>query len=663
MIVRGVPTRLILACALAVVPRAGLADDGPQNTESALREPEPAAVAALRTLREPAGEGRPAAADVVVAGAADDAVVQAELERMIAAPLSSGAAASELVAAIGRASCPAPALYGVVAKRIAAAAPNELSALLGALASFRTRESAVLIYSYTNGGGAASVRAAAFAALGRLTGRDDLGENAERWADWMLGSQGWDQAKWSEALMNAQAARADRAAARREEAASDLIGALRRLHLATPVDKRAALLAELLRDSVPEVRELGFELVSRELANSGTLSPAVGEAALALLASPQPRVRAAAAVLVRQLAPQGAESAVQAALVKETDPSAASDLLLAAARWPATAVVPPTLAWLERDSPARAAAMEACMRLQSAGRFSNADREAVLTVLRRANPSELPASGCMLLIDIGDDEDRARVAPLMTTGTAAVRAAVADGLAWDPAFTDAVFDAAAKDADLFLPAARAATVHRPTSASFLRVATFPAVTEDTRRAGLMMLAGLLPATELLTAIKSVSGTPAAPLRDSLLDSLISENRVMSEGKAPENLRAIAQGVVLAARAALARGDAGAAYAAIDGAPFLSGVVPVEETAGLRCTALLALGKVEEAARAKAPLAAWMEGLALARGTPNEGRIADVIELQFASEITPAESAVLAAVHERSRKEPAFEIQGPPAPVK
>lgn len=645
---------MLAALALAAPPPARADDHAASVKEAAPAD----LTTAWRILRDPAQSAAEtnSAADAIIADASDPET-RGEIRATLAPPLSARGPGINLLASVSRASWPAPDLLPVLTERLAAAAPDEVPALLAAIASFRTQAAAAALFAYTNGGNPPASISAAYAGLSRLSGRDDIGSNRAAWAAWVERTSAMTPPQWDRELLRPQTSRADRQSIDRREAASRLTDALRSVHLKAPAEERSALLALWLGDRLAEVRDLGFEMASRELADTGRLDPVVGEAALRLMSSPEASVRASAAVLVLQLAPKGAEQAVLVALATETDPRAASAFLLAAARWPSAGVAPAVLNWIERDSPARANAWDACLALATVGDLTNLQRERVLGILRTTDaPTRWPAA-CSLLAELGNDQDRATIVPILTTGSPPVRLAAADALLWYPEFLDDIIAAAAANPDLYSAAARAALLHEPTAESFAKIAALPAVSPQIARTGLVLLAVGLPATDLL---ETILATTDPTLRSVLLPMLASENRVLSEGANPKNLRAIARGVIMLAQSDLVRGDAAGALAAIEGAPFLDEVFP-DEAAPLKCAALVALGRIEEAEPINSPLASWLRGLELSRNSSHETSVAVAILNRFAESLTPDQKTMLIAIRDRPAPPPPDSV-GPPSPA-
>jgi hypothetical protein len=420
----------------------------------------------------------------------------------------------------------------------------------------------------------------------------------------------------------------------------ELVETLRKLHLATNPEGRPALMANLLLNDTPEVRKLGFELVGRELSVSGRIDGPVGAASITLLGHADPKVRSSAAVIVRQLAPEGAETAVAAALERETDPAAASDLLLAAARWPSSAIVGPVIRWIGYGDGPSDAAMEAAWFLFRAGELQGESAGIVLSTARNTAAERLNAAAISLLAVLGTDEDRARLVPLLQSSSGSVRQATGEALLWYPAFTGALMDAASADPDLFDIACRAVLVGEPDEASVRRLLDLPRPSAEVAVPSLLRTANGLSGQELLDISRSVNDTS---LRRGLLTLLVSPLRVMSERADLVMLRAISEGVLDLTELELSERQPEAALAVLDNADFSDGVLDADRIAAPRCTALVALGHIDLAVATQAPCAAWLRGLEMAKNSEAAGRIVEAMEGRFASSMSGQEAAMFAVL--------------------
>lgn len=620
---------LCLSCVLPAIVRGAAA----QPVTGTINGPGLSQIVSDSTLPE---AQRLQAAQMMLAQA-DALPVREAFLRLLAEPIAPSSASGVLLRAAGKAGSLPSRLYPAVAERMSRATHAEKPLLHGALAVFRTRDAARLILRDTENGHDATTTASAYAALVRLSGRNDIGGDRAAWWSWMQRADAMTESQWRLSLAEAQAARADALAAQLAGMTTQLSDMIRRLHLATSAEQRPAFLATLLLDERAALRDVGFELIARELSASGRVDGPVGAAAIDLLDHESPVVRTQAATLVRQLSPAGAEEACTRGLLRETDPLAAAELLLAAARWPSERLLTPVLGWLESRTGARVAAGEAALALFRAGALRGEDLARAIDALRILADADLTPAGVTLLISAGDDADATRLAGLLQGEVAVLRTAAAESLLWDAGYLDQIIDAAHQDPALMDAASRAVLLYQPTSEGFARIVAIRGPTPESTRTSLLRLARALPATDLLRAIQA---QPDPALREELLGMLIAETRIMSEAEDPERARAIAQGALMLAEVRLAQGEAAQSLATLDAVPVVATLEPTL-AASLRCSALLALGRMEDAATTVAPAEAWVRGLELARGRPHAARIAEMILQRFPA-LTPEQRERIAA---------------------
>lgn len=594
---------------MAAPPTTLAARLAPELSElQASDEPTQQALAAVGVLRDTdATPPQQERACKVLIELCELAQARSGIAEVLAAPL--GGASEQLLATIAKEPDAPSRLYPLVAQRLSTATPEEAPRVIAALGSFRTHDAARLLGRYIGDEHGKAVNAAAMSALGRLSARDDLGTDRSAWAGWLREIDGLSESQWRLQLIASLAARNDRLAAERHDAVSQLTDSLRRLHLATRAEDRPALLASMLENDIPSVRDLGFELVARELSANGHLDGPVGAAALKLLSNPQASVRSTAAVLVRQLAPPGAEQAVAAALAQETDPTAASDLLLAAARWPSPGVVTPVLHWLESGTPAADAATEAAWWLLRAGELTIDVSDRVLAAVRRLPAEAMSPAAISILASLGNDDDRQRLVPLLASSAAPQRQAAGEALLWYLQHRPAILAAAANDPDLFDIASRAVVVDEPNADDLRSLLALPKPAPELTRTAVLRVAGRMPADDL----RAVANEVADPdLRRALLTNLVAPERVMSEKSSAARLAAIVGGVGDLAELDLIQNHPEAALGTLDAATFADGSDQAARLAGLRCTALLALGRLDEAQRLEATADCWLRGLEMAQ---------------------------------------------------
>jgi hypothetical protein len=623
------PAAMVIAC--AGLPVGVLAQAARPLPVQDLISP---AESSLQVIRNPASTPLElsVAARALIASC-DQGPVRQHLQELIAGPASPSWQA--VLSAISTLADAPPRLFPSVAARIAEAPPSEAVPLIAALGSYRTRESVRVIGHYLRDTVDEPVRGAAMAALARLSSVDELNSDLGACRRFVAEADSLSESQWRVRLIEAVTAKERRTEALRQEAVSQLVAALRKLHLATPAEGRPTLLANLLLNETPDVRSLGFELVGRELSVSGRIDGPVGDAALQLLQSSDARVRSSAAVVVRQLAPDGASVAIADALAKETDPQAAADLLLAAARWPSPAIVEPVIRWITQAGPTTDAATEAAWWLLRAGELHGNAADTVLEAVRRPPLAGQSPSAISLLAGLGNDEDRAGLVPLLRSESGNIRQAVGESLLWDPEFTADILDAAASDPDLFDIACRAVLVSKPTELGVRRLLTLPRPAADVAVPALLRTANGLTAPELLEVARAVG---EVTLRRGLLELLVAPDRVMSERADMLRLHAICEGVVELADLELSERQPEAALAVLEnGAAFEMGL-HAHRLTELRATALLALGHLELAANLQAPCGAWLRGLEMVKDGEAASTIVQAMEARFGSSMTDEEEA-------------------------
>lgn len=584
---------------------------------------------------------RLAAARFLVGNAASPVAVGL-LDEELSQPLSGSSGASYILQALAQSSAVSEQLFPMIVKRFQTASVDELPRLLTSLGGFRSRVAARLALTYTQGDVDAETAAAAFGALIRISGREELGSDVQEWSSWLAAADSLSELEWQRSLIESLAAQADREKLKRREAVGELSDIYRRLHVATPTQDRSTLLISMLKSPLVEVRDLGFELIQREVSETGRLDERVGDAAVGLLLDNNPKVRGLAAVLIRQVAPPSAAGVIVTALDRESDPRAASDLLLAATRWPSRDSVAAVLKWLERESDAQDAAIEACLRFSKAGELSKAESQRVLRVIRTRPLNSLTPAGVSLLIELGDKSDRDATLPLLTASAPAVRTATGESLLWYSEYQDQIIAAAQVYDDLMPIAARTVMVHTPDATRFRSVAALPASTSEARLNALLLLASIMPATQVLDVLSDPQIQD--PLRSGLLATLTSPTRVMSEGVIPQNLAAIKQGILLSAMDDLNRGDSVGALAVLDTPVIAEDSQESAEAGAIRLSALLGLGRISEAQRVGAlneyPLQAYLRGFELAKSSSYAPDVARLVMDRCAKKLDETQVAML-----------------------
>jgi hypothetical protein len=550
------------------------------------------------------------------------------------------------------------------------------SAILRACGSIRTRESVRLLLTFTTADTSPGLRDAAFTSLARLTGRADLGSAEDAWTRWFSAVQWLPEHEWRRTLAEGLAQRADDLAAERASALHRLVESERQRSIdAATSQERSAILASLLTDDYPELRRLGIELANRELANARTLSGAVGVAALVLLSDPSPEFRLASAGLIDRLVPPGAGQAAAEALVRETEPLVAAALLRQVQRSPITSTRQTILHWLESSGPALTPAIDATAALLAAGLLNSPqDRQAVLAVVRAIPPAELPPGGLRLLLELGDDKDRAAVALLLSSPDSVVRLRTAQAVSSQTELIDEIVAAARSDTALYAPATAAITRFRPNPAGFRSLAELPAPTPEARTAALVAFAEKLSDGEIISVTSKVAD-PA--LRELLLARFAIKSlgprfgpdhvggtlpgRFWLSASELDNFPTVA-GMLRLARTRLEVHKPAGALTLLDALEPVADQIDPRLLTSLRVEALICVNRLAEAESMDSPLADWLDGLALSTDLPHAPAILRAIDDRFES-LTPVQSerleALRAKVEETSRRTSGGADQAPP----
>lgn len=572
-------------------------------------------------------ESRLAAATQILQNPQDTATLARTLDLLASDPTAGEASRTILIAASRLPQAPSGCLAPFLAIARDAASPFRIDAIR-ALASCRSREAAAALIELTPDSQPPGVRDAALQSLAQLSGRDDLGANPASWREWLARSLTLSERQWEQELLLAQSRRVQRLETSLSDAERRLIDAWRQIHLLTPVESRSGVLVRLLTDEVPPLRNLGFELVNRELSENRVLQPAVAEAAIGLLQNPDPLVRAQAALVLNRLAPPDAGAPILAALDKEADPRAADALLQAASRWPSPLAVRPALRWLEAAPALRLRAAGLAWALLRAGYLqSDEEREAILKGLRPLDTASLTGAACRLLTTLGDERDLARVQELLRSPDPPARATAADALGLRADQMDVILAAATDDPAIFEAAGRAARAHLQDARGYSALARLPAPSPQVRARVLAEYAAVLPTDELVRLAKLTSEpTDALPL----LNPLIAPERLASPGQASH----LAEGLLLLARTNVALGNPSDALNALSLIPETEFPATPAELVDLRAVLLLWLNRIDQAEQLDASPDAWLEALERAVMEPHAILIAERLEERFGEALTP-----------------------------
>jgi hypothetical protein len=563
----------------------------------------------LAILRDPAAErpARDAAAEALVRLAHRPPVAQALsailLEDEHAEPRSI------LLRAIARSWNPSARLFRPLVELAERSEPQRIGSVFSAIAAFPTREGAATLIGFLAPDRPSSVRESAAAALTRMTGRDEFRTDHAGWTNWLAGARGLSDGEWRDLLAEGIWRRSERLEGDRRALGERVAEGFRRLYISTPVEERSRLLSQMMQDTRAELRDVGLEIASRELAAGKTLDASVTDAAIRLLRSSDPRVRSRAAVLISQLGAAAGGRSVVEALATETDPETAAALLLTVARAPDIAAAHSILRWIDVPE-TRTQAVEAALALHRTGLFTDADQQqAVLAVLQQKDPTRLSPGGVRLLAAIGNDGDRHRLTILLEIGSASAKQATAEALAEFHEFVDVLLHFARTDPGLFSATVRSVATWRATVNGLMAVSELAAPTPQEHRAGVLRVASTLPMVDLL-AVAASTGSDLS-LREALLVRAADRPMGPFLPDQEEDLAIVGECILLLAETRLALRRPDLAMIALDALPSAWPGSISARAVRIRLIALLWTNRIAATSQIDAPASAWLDALELA----------------------------------------------------
>lgn len=587
-------------------------------------------------------EGRLAEASALLDRAMADGGVASAVRDAIGDRGPEDPARLALVRALGRAASAPVSIWPGLERAFAAETLSEAErvALLGAAGAFRTREAVGVLIRHAASDRPTPERETAFSSLRRLSGRWDFGQDYRAWAAWAERAQSQDEAAFLREALHWKAVNAEEARRQRSAVTGRLVETHRQLWLRQPPEGQSAFLASLLGDPLAEIRDLGISLVRQQLASARTLEPVVGEAALELLGAQRASVRAEAASLVNQLAPEGGGGPVAAALAAEQDPVAARALLSAASRWPSEEHLPSVLRWIGHGGRPASAAVETAWAMHRADVLpGGAPKEALLGALRGLPEEELNGAACRLLVAIGDESDHARVIALLRSDRAGLRLSAAEALVDLPAAIDALADATAEDPELFDAASRSVRRHRATLDGFATLLRARSRSAEDRRAALLRVSSGFGMSDLVEASGMEGVEPL--LAEAMLAGLVTP----PNDEAGSRSAARAAGLRRLARVRIALQDFEGALGAIEAIPAemhdsLDGLDD------LRAMACLGLGRLEDAREAGGSAAAWLDAMEMIAERSFAPAALELLASIFGEDLSEQEQARYAALRAR-----------------
>lgn len=593
--------------------------------------------AGIARAAQPVSEPAPALAPTPAQATERAPAVSAELEAL-SQPRSSEAFQAA-VKKIGEMPVADPVYLKPLMEASAGAPALEKPPILLAISSIRTRAATEYLVSLLGVTGAdAAEHASVVAALGRATGREDLGDNVASWRKFLESVP--DESAWQKQLLENVSSRADRESKELQVSQARLLEALRSLHLATPAEKRWALIGSLLTDSLSSVNLLGLELLSRELSAGNRPLAEVGPKVLALLKSADPAIREQAAIVTGNIAPAGSDIAIRQALEKETVPKVAAALLSAIAHWPSNESEAIVLRWMNGTpnptgdaKTARDGALDAAWAFWRAGYLrSDEATDRTLQIVRAINPAQLSGAGVHLRAELGDQADRDAIVLLLGSSQPAQRLATGESLVPYPEYLPRILAAAREDPLLIDVAVRGVLAIDPSVAGFVAIEEATRKIPDQRRTALTVVASVLSEVELLEASRKLAAEPV--LREAVLAEIAAPPRIMSERTDPTGLPQVAADLYELAELRLELARYADAIAALDALPEMDSLLPPDKLRNLRATALVCLDRADQARQLGAKPEAWLKALELSLAQANAAQVASAVETGMGDKFSP-----------------------------
>ncbi|MEX0887651.1 MAG: hypothetical protein WD009_14560 [Phycisphaeraceae bacterium] len=296
------------------------------------------------------------------------------------------------------------------------------------LASHRTQAAAGVLMELIDGDTPEPVRHAAFNALGRLSGRPQLGRDADAWQQWWTRASGLSETRWGEHLLAGFDARVAQQTATVDRLERRLTEAHRAIYRQAGEEQRPALLVAMLQDGELAVRRLAMEVAVQRLVDDRPFDDPLREALRGRLADADATVRQRATLLLRDLADGPAADVVARRMARAEESSLAVQRaeLLMVTRLPRVEAVEEVLARLGEPA-LRSEAAAAIAAAADADRLTYQQGRRALGHVRQALEAGAAVTPPLvrLLAEVGQEEDWRRIEAWLDAEASAVRQAAA----------------------------------------------------------------------------------------------------------------------------------------------------------------------------------------------------------------------------------------------
>ena len=397
-----------------------------------------------------------------------------------------------------------------------------------ALGEHRRAYAAEVLIGLTNLNELEAVQNWAFDALANLSHQPHLGRDRKQWAAWWDRARGLGATEWQRQLHQNLMQLTAQQRAMDQQLRERLIRSQRELYRATRAEDKPAVLATMLRDPLPAIRELGLDIARQRAEDGQTFTEPLLAELRNRLSDDQSRIREQSATLLGQLLDADAAQimADQLALGQESVSSVQRQYLLALAKMPREAAIEPVYEMLTDRAvqTEAAAAMAAMIRAEL---VEPPMRRRVRTQVRQALEGvQVPQPALVTLMGQvlePDDEDWQRIAGWLDIADDRVRDAAAR--AWADSGRPLLVLAERSDDPVIRPIAlMAIAAHGRREVTLLAIAMRrPEVDENDRwRDAMVSMAPRVSPTALLETIEELekAGSATRTVRELMLTAAI-----------------------------------------------------------------------------------------------------------------------------------------------
>ncbi|HVP12810.1 MAG TPA: HEAT repeat domain-containing protein, partial [Phycisphaerae bacterium] len=250
----------------------------------------------------------------------------------------------------------------------------------------------------------AQVRSAVLVALAQVVGVEHLDADAAQ--AWWRRHESMSQADWTAEVNERRIAQNNRLRNERNLLSTRLIAAYREVFLHSPEDDRSRRLLAFLSDELPEIRDLGLDLVNAAITDRKDVTAEIKVRLTEMISDPNPAIRLKVAQIIGDLRLTGAVSKLIEALGTEVDHRVRSALVNAIGRLDGSQAVPALVDRLNDDVPSVVA--QTAMALANIARTTVPDDPLTLQAVSSALLERFA------LVPPQDDELREKLLDAMT---------------------------------------------------------------------------------------------------------------------------------------------------------------------------------------------------------------------------------------------------------